>query len=71
MPSPNVQHLRLSNGLHVTLLHAPWLNRCGAALRIDAGSHDEPPEYPDWRISSNTWCFLAAATSLRRTACCP
>ncbi len=46
MPSPNVQHLRLSNGLHVTLLHAPWLNRCGAALRIDAGSHDEPPEYP-------------------------
>ncbi|HHX6844831.1 pyrroloquinoline quinone biosynthesis protein PqqF [Pseudomonas aeruginosa] len=46
MPSPRVQHLRLGNGLHLTQLHAPWLNRGAAALRIGAGSHDEPPQYP-------------------------
>lgn len=40
------EHLRLANGLRVTLLHAPWLRRAAAAVRIEAGSHDAPAIYP-------------------------
>ncbi|SNS75679.1 pyrroloquinoline quinone biosynthesis protein PqqF [Pseudomonas japonica] len=41
-----LQHLTLSNGLRVTLRHAPHLKRCAAALRVHAGSHDAPVAYP-------------------------
>ncbi|MVV51121.1 pyrroloquinoline quinone biosynthesis protein PqqF [Pseudomonas sp. PB120] len=36
----------LANGLRVTLRHSPTLKRCAAALRVAAGSHDVPLEWP-------------------------
>lgn len=36
----------LTNGLRVTLRHAPDLKRCAAALRVFAGSHDVPLAWP-------------------------
>ena len=49
MPAPT--HPRphteiLANGLRVTLRHVPGLKRSAAALRVAAGSHDVPPEWP-------------------------
>lgn len=44
--SSTLQHLILSNGLRVNLRHAPHLKRCAAAVRVHAGSHDAPSEYP-------------------------
>ncbi|WP_268798322.1 pyrroloquinoline quinone biosynthesis protein PqqF [Pseudomonas huanghezhanensis] len=49
MPAPaslTTQRLILPNGLHVSLCHAPRLKRCAAALRVAAGSHDAPREWP-------------------------
>ncbi|MGB3122608.1 MAG: pyrroloquinoline quinone biosynthesis protein PqqF [Pseudomonas sp.] len=39
-------HLTLANGLRVSLRHAPRLKRCAAVLRVAAGSHDVPLEWP-------------------------
>ena len=44
--SSTLHHLILSNGLRVNLRHAPHLKRCAAAVRVHAGSHDAPTEYP-------------------------
>ena len=44
--SSTLQHLILSNGLRFNLRHAPHLKRCAAAVRVHAGSHDAPTEYP-------------------------
>ncbi|WP_110971517.1 pyrroloquinoline quinone biosynthesis protein PqqF [Pseudomonas huaxiensis] len=44
--SSTLLHLILSNGLRVNLRHAPYLKRCAAAVRVHAGSHDAPTEYP-------------------------
>ncbi|MFK3771776.1 pyrroloquinoline quinone biosynthesis protein PqqF [Pseudomonas sp. NPDC089406] len=41
-----LQHLTLPNGLHLTLRHALRLKRAAAALRVHAGSHDAPPNWP-------------------------
>jgi secreted Zn-dependent insulinase-like peptidase len=43
---PATEHLTLANGLRVVLCHAPRLKRCAASLRLAAGSHDVPAEYP-------------------------
>lgn len=43
---PHPLHLTLANGLRVSLQHAPRLKRCAAVLRVAAGSHDVPPEWP-------------------------
>jgi coenzyme PQQ biosynthesis probable peptidase PqqF len=43
-PSPDVR--RLVNGLPVSLLSQPWLGRAAVCVRVGAGSHDEPLEYP-------------------------
>ncbi|NER60866.1 pyrroloquinoline quinone biosynthesis protein PqqF, partial [Pseudomonas sp. MAFF212428] len=43
MPSAR---LTLTNGLQVTLRHAPHLKRCAAAIRVRAGSHDAPQAWP-------------------------
>ncbi len=40
------RHLTLANGLQLTLRHAPRLKRSAAALRVHAGSHDAPPQWP-------------------------
>lgn len=40
------RHLTLSNGLQLTLRHAPRLKRSAAAVRVHAGSHDAPPRWP-------------------------
>ncbi|MEB0079380.1 pyrroloquinoline quinone biosynthesis protein PqqF [Pseudomonas sp. CCI3.2] len=46
LTTPDVEHLTLPNGLHVVLRHAPRLKRCAAALRVAAGSHDVPTQWP-------------------------
>lgn len=49
MPAPSslsTQSLILPNGLRVVLSHAPRLKRSAAALRVSAGSHDVPGEWP-------------------------
>lgn len=38
--------LCLDNGLQLTLRHAPRLKRAAAALRVNAGSHDAPAQWP-------------------------
>lgn len=38
--------LTLSNGLSVSLCSAPRLKRCAATLRVAAGSHDVPEQWP-------------------------
>ncbi|WP_112192583.1 pyrroloquinoline quinone biosynthesis protein PqqF [Pseudomonas sp. LG1E9] len=43
---PYPVHLTLANGLRVSLRHAPRLKRCAAALRVAAGSHDVPLDWP-------------------------
>ncbi|MBA6117256.1 pyrroloquinoline quinone biosynthesis protein PqqF [Pseudomonas sp. NC26] len=40
------RHLTLANGLQLTLRHAPRLKRSAAALRVHAGSHDAPGQWP-------------------------
>jgi len=40
------RHLALANGLQLTLRHAPRLKRSAAALRVHAGSHDAPRQWP-------------------------
>lgn len=40
------RHLTLANGLQLTLRHAPRLKRAAAALRVHAGSHDAPAQWP-------------------------
>ncbi|WP_343599511.1 pyrroloquinoline quinone biosynthesis protein PqqF [Pseudomonas sp.] len=40
------RHLTLANGLQLTLRHAPHLKRSAAALRVHAGSHDAPRQWP-------------------------
>jgi secreted Zn-dependent insulinase-like peptidase len=49
MPAPTsltTQSLILPNGLRVVLCHAPRMKRCAAALRVSAGSHDVPQDWP-------------------------
>ncbi|WP_341961512.1 pyrroloquinoline quinone biosynthesis protein PqqF [Pseudomonas sp. RC10] len=49
MPVPNSttrRSLTLPNGLRVALCSAPRLKRCAAALRVAAGSHDVPAQWP-------------------------
>ncbi|QXI38899.1 pyrroloquinoline quinone biosynthesis protein PqqF [Pseudomonas xantholysinigenes] len=41
-----LRHISLANGLHLTLRHAPRLKRAAAALRVQAGSHDAPAQWP-------------------------
>ncbi|MNX66607.1 Protease 3 precursor [compost metagenome] len=43
-PRPHTE--TLTNGLRVTLRHAPNLKHCAAALRVAAGSHDAPLAWP-------------------------
>jgi coenzyme PQQ biosynthesis probable peptidase PqqF len=43
---PYPVHLTLANGLRVSLRHAPRLKCCAAALRVAAGSHDVPLDWP-------------------------
>ncbi|MFL1495300.1 pyrroloquinoline quinone biosynthesis protein PqqF [Pseudomonas antarctica] len=43
---PHHLHLTLTNGLRVSLRHAPRLKRCAAVLRVAAGSHDVSLAWP-------------------------
>jgi len=38
--------LSLENGLAVRMFSQPWSSRAGLCLRVSAGSHDEPLDYP-------------------------
>jgi len=45
--APVIQRrITLENGLAVTLLQVPQAQHCAAWVRVAAGSHDEPREYP-------------------------
>ncbi|MCQ4270048.1 pyrroloquinoline quinone biosynthesis protein PqqF [Pseudomonas kuykendallii] len=45
--APVIQRrMTLDNGLAVTLLQVPQAQHCAAWVRVAAGSHDEPREYP-------------------------
>lgn len=47
VPDPTTHRsLTLPNGLRVVLCSAPRLKRCAAALRVSAGSHDVPAQWP-------------------------
>ena len=37
---------RLANGALLRAQQQPWAQRVGVCLRVAAGSHDEPPDYP-------------------------
>lgn len=37
---------RLANGVQLHLQQQPWIEQAGLCLRVAAGSHDEPEEYP-------------------------
>ena len=43
---PHTQRLTLNNGLTLSVRHEPRLKRCAAVLRVAAGSHDVPGEWP-------------------------
>ena len=43
---PHTQRLTLNNGLTLSVHHEPRLKRCAAVLRVAAGSHDVPGEWP-------------------------
>lgn len=43
---PHAQRLTLNNGLTLSVRHEPRLKRCAAVLRVAAGSHDVPGEWP-------------------------
>lgn len=45
-PGPQPDCRRLGNGLGVILLSQPGLTKAAISLRVAAGSHDEPLEYP-------------------------
>ena len=62
MPAPAHpldRQLTLANGLRVTLLHAPRLKRCAAALQVAAGSHDVPLAWPGLAHFLEHLLFLA------------
>ncbi|GAC1030886.1 pyrroloquinoline quinone biosynthesis protein PqqF [Pseudomonas sp. No.21] len=46
VPDPASRSLLLDNGLAVQLRHVPGAQRAAAALRVAAGSHDEPRDWP-------------------------
>jgi len=46
VPQPTLRSITLPNGLRVVLCSAPRLKRCAAALRVAAGSHDVPDQWP-------------------------
>ncbi|TNF19283.1 MAG: pyrroloquinoline quinone biosynthesis protein PqqF, partial [Pseudomonadales bacterium] len=49
MPEPDApaaHTLYLANGAQLCVQRQPWAQRVGLCLRVAAGSHDEPPEYP-------------------------
>ncbi|MCJ1887083.1 pyrroloquinoline quinone biosynthesis protein PqqF [Pseudomonas sp. LA21] len=45
-PSARIRELCLPNGLRVVLVHAPESSRAAALVRVAAGSHDEPADFP-------------------------
>ncbi|MGO4309150.1 pyrroloquinoline quinone biosynthesis protein PqqF [Pseudomonas sp. KB_15] len=51
----------LTNGLRVTLRHAPNLKRCAAALRVATGSHDVPLTWPGLAHFLEHLLFLGTA----------
>lgn len=49
MPEPDApaaHTLYLTNGAQLCVQRQPWAQCVGLCLRVAAGSHDEPPEYP-------------------------
>lgn len=55
------ESLRLANGLSVKLLHLPDAVRAAALVRVAAGSHDAPPEYPGLAHFLEHLLFLGSA----------
>lgn len=59
--SSTLRHLTLNNGLRVSLRHAPHLKRCAAAVRVHAGSHDAPSQWPGLAHFLEHLFFLGSA----------
>ncbi|MFP6850833.1 MAG: pyrroloquinoline quinone biosynthesis protein PqqF [Pseudomonas sp.] len=52
---------RLQSGLPVMLFSQPWRSHAGLCLRVNAGSHDEPLEYPGLAHFLEHLLFLGSA----------
>jgi coenzyme PQQ biosynthesis probable peptidase PqqF len=55
------ESLRLSNGLHVKLVHLPGAVQAAAIVRVAAGSHDAPQQYPGLAHFLEHLLFLGSA----------
>ncbi|MGH8354663.1 MAG: insulinase family protein, partial [Pseudomonas sp.] len=53
--------LVLPNGAMLQLIHLPWAARAAAVARVNAGCHDEPPEYPGLAHFLEHLVFLGSA----------
>lgn len=60
-PEPQLDCRRLGNGLGVILLSQPGLTKAAISLRVAAGSHDEPLEYPGLAHFLEHLLFLGGA----------
>lgn len=58
-PQPNCR--RLGNGLRLIMLSQPGLSKAAISLRVAAGSHDEPLEYPGLAHFLEHLLFLGSA----------
>lgn len=61
-PGPQPVCRRLGNGLRVILLSQPGLTKAAISLRVAAGSHDEPLEYPGLAHFLEHLLFLGSAS---------
>jgi len=60
-PGPQPDYRRLGNGLGVILLSQPGVTKAAISLRVAAGSHDEPLDYPGLAHFLEHLLFLGSA----------
>jgi coenzyme PQQ biosynthesis probable peptidase PqqF len=61
LPGPQPDCRRLGNGLRLILLSQPGLSKAAISLRVAAGSHDEPLDYPGLAHFLEHLLFLGSA----------
>lgn len=61
LPLAGPERSRLDNGLGLALLSRPGIGKAAISLRVAAGSHDEPPEYPGLAHFLEHLLFLGSA----------
>ncbi|WP_339460423.1 pyrroloquinoline quinone biosynthesis protein PqqF [Pseudomonas sp. EA_105y_Pfl2_R69] len=70
-PGPQPDCRRLGNGLRLILLSQPGLTKAAISLRVAAGSHDEPLEYPGLAHFLEHLLFLGGAGFAREQRLMP